>query len=446
MSSSKKFITVSLFSGAMGLDLGLHSTGKYQLVACVEKEKMFCETIKTNIEKGNIDKGIRIYNEDIKKLDPVRMMQELGLKEGDLDLLVGGPPCQSFSTAGKRGTVQDPRGTLIWDYLRFVEAFKPKFFLMENVRGLMSAALKHRPILMRPDHGGIELNDDELPGSVVELFATDLSKLKGAKYHLDCYEVNSVNYGAPQIRERVIFIGNRYNLEMEFPTPTHVSPEEMPGVKNKLKPWATLGDAIKNLNEENPVILDFSPRKKDFLSQIPAGGNWRSLPIEKQMESMGKAFYAKGGRSGWWRRLSYDLPCPTLVTMPNHASTSLCHPEHVRALTLLEYCRIQEFPKKWILSGTTAEQYRQIGNAVPTRLGAVAGQVIARGLLIAKKTSVISKSKDVKPFRKIYLKSHIRTRKWFENGKAIIWDENKPFYKPMKTQRKQSALQEKKNA
>lgn len=147
-----------------------------------------------------------------------------------------------------------------------------------------------------------------------------------------------------------------------------------------LKPWRTLRDAIGDLNDPGEVIMDFSPRKKSFLELVPPGSNWRSLPMDKQQESMGSAWFAKGGRSGWWRRLSYDLPCPTLVTMPNHASTALCHPAEVRALSLKEYALIQEFPADWSFHGTPSQQYAQVGNAVPVRLGQVAGEVIAKEL------------------------------------------------------------------
>src|SRR3546814_19135227 len=91
------------------------------------------------------------------------------------------------------------------------------------------------------------------------------------------------------------------------------------------------------MDDPGEVGLDFSPRKKHFLAQVPQGSNWRSLPQEAQKQSMGKAWDAKGGRSGWWRRLNFDLPSPTLVTMPNHASTALCHPIETRALTVKEY-------------------------------------------------------------------------------------------------------------
>ena len=207
----------------------------------------------------------------------------------------------------------------------------------------MSAALFHRPIAERPGKGGPPLAPDEEPGSVVQMFAEDLFDLQGASYHMDCFEVNAVNYGAPQLRERALFIGNRFNEEIDFPNPTHGRPGtdcRQPGLfcqpSDGVLPWRTLGDVIRDLREDKPVIMDFSPRKKKYLSMVPAGGNWRHLPEALQRESMGKAFFAKGGRSGWWRRLSYDLPCPTLITMPNHASTSLCHPEEVRALTARE--------------------------------------------------------------------------------------------------------------
>ncbi len=182
----------------------------------------------------------------------------------------------------------------------------------------------------RPEKGGPPLEPDEEPGSVIRLFANDLQHLQGGGYHMDCFEVNAVNYGAPQLRERAICIGNRFNAVVDFPDPTHGVPQSGGGrqptlfPKDELLPWATLGDAISDLHEDDSVIMDFSPRKKRFLSLVPPGSNWRSLPPETQQESMGKAWIAKGGRSGWWRRLNLELPCPTLITMPNHASTSLC--------------------------------------------------------------------------------------------------------------------------
>jgi len=448
--SKDKFTAVSIFSGAMGLDIGIESTGQFEVLAAVEIEPTYCETIRVNRDKGLLaNRHLKIYNADITKLDPYVVMDELGLAPGELDLLLGGPPCQSFSTAGRRGTIQDPRGTLLWQFLRYVEAFRPKFFLMENVRGLVSAAIRHRPIKERPERGGPPLAPDEQPGSVLRLFADDLARIPDTPYRMDCFEVNAVNYGAPQLRERLLCIGNRFNQLVDFPNPTHGPVED--GVQTnvnqlslfgdpvsshtpdsvamsptgKLLPYRTLGDAIRGLREENPVIMDFSPRKKKYLAMVPPGGNWRSLPLHVQKESMGRAWYAKGGRSGWWRRLSYDLPCPTIVTMPNHASTSLCHPEEVRALTVRECALVQEFPIDWEFVGTPFEQYAQVGNAVPIRLGAVAGQVIAQHLKHLLQNEFQVSSEAVPRFRLVYVQSHVRTRRWYNKGQTFVWKDGR---------------------
>jgi DNA (cytosine-5)-methyltransferase 1 len=446
----KKYTAISLFSGAMGLDLGVDSTGRFKLLACVEKERSFCNTMRANQAAGRLDPKVAIFEADISKLDPAGVLDAVGLKPGELDLLIGGPPCQSFSTAGRRGTLQDPRGTLVWDFLRFVEYMKPKTFLMENVRGLLSAGLKHRPIAQRPEKGGPPLNLDEEPGSVVRLFAEDLQRLQDTRYHMDVFEVNAVNYGAPQLRERVLFIGNRYGAQVAFPDPTHgpahaISDERdtLFATAERLQPWQTLRDAIGNMNDVGNDIMDFSPRKKSFLALVPEGSNWRSLPLELQQESMGKAWHAKGGRSGWWRRLNFDLPSPTLVTMPNHASTSLCHPVEVRALTLKEYAAIQEFPADWTFEGTTAQRYAQVGNAVPVRLGLVAGRVLADTL------DRIDGSGDPLPcagegYRVIYIQSHVRTRQWFKKGKTFVWsdgaDNSENTYEAPQTLRRARAI------
>ena len=223
-------------------------------------------------------------------------------------------------------------------------------------------------------------------------------------YRLDSFEVNAVNYGAPQLRERMLLFGNRIGKEVHFPSPTH-------GLEAPLVPFSSLRDALEGLDDPDPVLLDFSPRKKRYLSLVPPGGNWRALPEELQRESMGRAFHAKGGRSGWWRRLSWDLPSPTVMTMPNHASSSLCHPDDVRVLSLRECARIQEFPNDWTFAGSVAEQYEQVGNAVPIRLGELA----ARAIKTAKKAGP-----ETPPFRRIYLKSHVRTRQWYRKGEVFV--------------------------
>ena len=367
--NNKKIRAVSVFSGALGLDIGLENTKQFEILACIEIEPSFCQTIRTNRDAGRLSPKLQVFEGDITHINPKDVLDACGLRPGEVDVLIGGPPCQSFSTAGRRRTTQDPRGTLLWQFIHYVKVMQPKFFLMENVRGLLSAALKHRPLAERPEQGGPPLDSEEQPGSVIRLFADDLQAIHDSHYHMDCFEVNAVNYGAPQLRERVLFIGNRFNAVVDFPNPTHgpykthmttdkKQCQSIENCKNGIKPWRTLGDAIGHLDDPGDVIIDFSPRKKRFLSMIPPGSNWRSLPTELQQESMGKAWHAKGGRSGWWRRLSFDLPCPTLMTLPNHAGTALCHPTEVRALTLKEYALIQEFPN----TGNSVERPR---NSMP---------------------------------------------------------------------------------
>ncbi len=411
--STPRLKVLSLFSGAGGLDVGLDRVGAYELLACVELESSFCATLRTNRDAGLFgEPSTAVIQADLSTLQPRELMAQLGIEQGSLDVIVGGPPCQSWSTAGRRATVADSRGQLLWDFLRFVDELRPRFFIMENVRGLLSAAVSHRPIADRPDRGGAPLTPEEMPGSAIATWLDDLGNVAGGTYRVDAFEVNAVNYGAPQLRERVLFIGNRENRKVDFPAPTH----GLPGTG--LLPFSTLADALENLDDTDKTMLDFSPRKKKYLSMVPAGGNWRALPASVAQESMGRAYFAKGGRSGWWRRLSWDLPCPTITTLPNHASTSMCHPEETRVLSVAEFARIQGFPDGWRFAGTPSEQMRQVGNAVPVRLGEVAGQVVAR--------SAQSPCDDGTPatalpsYRRVYLNSHVRTRNWWQDGKAVV--------------------------
>jgi DNA (cytosine-5)-methyltransferase 1 len=353
-----------------------------------------------------------IYEGDIRTISPRQVMSNLNMKPGHLDLLTAGPPCQTFSTTGRRRTVEDPRGTLLWRTIDYIEVFQPKAFIIENVRGLLSAALRHRPISQRPEKGGRPLDADEQPGSVIRKFLEDMRERLGGLYRMDVFEVNAVNYGAAQLRERAIFVGNRLGLQIDFPQPTH-GPGGLP--------YTTLGEALAKVEDPNPVIMDFSPRKKRYLALIPPGGNWRCLPNALQRESMGKAYSAKGGRSGWWRRLSADLPCPTIVTMPNHASTALTHPTELRALTVRECAAVQGFPSDWEFSGTPQEQYSQVGNAVPIALGLVAGRALAASLDLGLQRD--GSAELLVPYRLVYLRSHVRTRQWFKGGAIHVWND-----------------------
>jgi len=149
---------------------------------------------------------------------------------------------------------------------------------------------------------------------------------------------------------------------------------------------------------------------------LAAGGT----PSEADAARMVAEFHAKGGRSGWWRRLSWDLPSPTVVTLPNHASTAMCHPDEVRVLSVGECARIQEFPDGWTFTGNAAEQMTQVGNAVPVRLGMVAGELVAAHLADPALGTGVP---DAPVFRRVYLDSHVRTRQWFKAGTVYVWDD-----------------------
>jgi DNA (cytosine-5)-methyltransferase 1 len=435
MTALQEYKFVSLFSGAGGMDAGLEATGAFRAIACVENDPASCETLRINRDHGRLGSlTTEIFERDVSHLDPFLLMDRCHLRSGELTLLAGGPPCQSFSTAGRRGTIQDPRGTLLWQFLRYVVALQPTFFIMENVRGLLSAAIRHRPIASRPNRGGPELEPEERPGSVVDLWVHDLLEMTNGTYRVDCFEVNAVNYGAPQLRERVLFVGNRIGRIVEMPEPTH-------GDSGYLEPFATLGEALARVAGNTSEILDFSPRKKWYLGQVPEGANWRALPPDLQQESMGKAWYAKGGRSGWWRRLTRDLPCPTVVTLPNHASTSMCHPTETRALSITECAAVQEFPEGWQFSGTTAEKYRQVGNALPVRLGTIVGRQVAIELATARTAS--NQEQAPAPYRRVYIKSHVRTRQWYRDGVTYVWtagtENNAQYRSPVRHDRVASA-------
>jgi DNA (cytosine-5)-methyltransferase 1 len=392
----KRYFTVlSLFSGGMGLDIGLDKTGRFKHLACVEKVPAFCETIRRNRDAGRLgNRDLKVYQQDIAEMQPAQIMRDLQLVPGDLDLLVGGPPCQAFSVFGKRRGLADQRGQLILEFLRFVEVLQPRAFLMENMRGLLSMTTA----------------DSKRKGSLFEMVQKGFDSIG---YRSDCFVVNAVNYGAPQIRERILMIGNRGIAVADFPSPMHSDRPD-----DHLAPFRTLGDAICGKPDPDPSVMQFSVRKQKYLAMVPAGGNWRSLPVEIQKESMGKTFYLKGGRSAYWRKLSYEFPCPTVITMPNHAGTSMCHPEFLRPLTVGECALVQEFPEGWAFAGTPGEKYQQVGNAVPILLGRLAGDAVAR-LLDQITKGQLPDTGPGKPSQVVQIRPHVRTRWWWKDGEVI---------------------------
>lgn len=349
LSNTPAYPVVSLFSGAMGLDLGLMSAGLHVAVS-QDFDKWCVETIKRN--------GHVAVEGDIRQLindDPTcGFLLDAGkLRRDDVFAVVGGPPCQSFSTAGKRQGVKDARGALYEQFLHVVTTIRPRFFVMENVKGLMS------------------MPSDPSDKDSAPILEAILEHFKKIGYHTVHGVVDAVHYGTPQFRERLVIIGSRDNEPIFLPAPTHFHMHQNPDMR-----WRTLHDAIGDLQEDCGPHANFSQKIVQYLNMVPEGGNWRSLPANITADAMGGAYESGGGKVGFYRRLSFKEPSPTLVTSPIQKATVLCHPRETRPLSVKEYARIQQFPDSWKFEGKVADCYRQIGNAVPVPLGRAIGQML----------------------------------------------------------------------
>lgn len=364
-----KAISISLFTGAYGLDLGLEQAG-FHTVTVVEKDRDATKTIALNrpfLQESAIPR-------EIQNVSSQELLQEGGrvvnlgraLQPGEVDLVTGGPPCQPFSTAGKRGSVMDPRGSLFMDFIRIVKEVQPRFFLMENVKGLLSAPVRHRPINQRgKDYPPLE--PDEMPGSALKVV---LSEMQAIEYNVVYNLLEAADYGVPQNRERVIFIGSRDGETPTFPIPKYCQDGKI------LPKWRTLKDALTALVDTEVEFMSYAESRLKYLRLLEAGQNWKHLPEELKQEAMGGAYNSGGGKVGFYRRLSWDKPSPTITTSPHQKATDMCHPVELRSLTVRESARIQTFPDDWIFYGSVSSKYKQIGNAVPVLLAKEIGSYL----------------------------------------------------------------------
>jgi DNA (cytosine-5)-methyltransferase 1 len=358
-------LVISLFSGAGGLDLGLESAG-WSNLAQVEMDADAAETLRWQAARRS--GATEVLQERIEDVDPRSLRRSLGLKRGELALIAGGPPCQPFTTSGLRQALTDHRASSLFPaYLRFVSEFQPQALLIENVDGLLSAALRHRPLTER-GNGHPPLTDSEQKGSFLRWL---LDELVTQGYAVSWGVVEAADYGVPQMRQRAILLGVRGSEPCYLPLPTH----GRLGLPN----YATLRSALDKVTERGPV-QPLSSRKREVYRMVPPGGNWRSLPDHVRRSTMGAAYVAEGGKSGWWRRLSWDTPAPTILGMPDHSSTALVHPDEVRCLSVNECAAVQTFPSGIRFAGTPRAQYQQIGNAVPVLLGEQLGRHLVRFL------------------------------------------------------------------
>jgi DNA (cytosine-5)-methyltransferase 1 len=351
--NSNEFVALSFFSGALGLDLGLEKAGISFKLAC-EIDKNCQNTIKLN--RPNLP-----LIDDVSKYSAADIRRIAGI-QGNIDLIVGGPPCQAFSTAGARKGFEDARGNVFLHYIDLLLELQPSYIVIENVRGLLSAPLKHVPWNQRVG------NEDALakPGGALLYI---IEQLRNGGYTVSFNLYNAANFGVPQIRERVVMICVRGKEKFPYLMPTHSSDPSF-----GLPPWKTLAESIQNLDQCDAA--QFPEKRLKYFRMLKAGQYWKDLPLEIQKEAMGKSFLLGGGKTGFYRRLAWNKPSCTLVTSPTMPATDICHPDQDRPLSIQEYKRIQMFPDDWKLAGKLPQQYKQIGNAVPIGLGYAIGKAI----------------------------------------------------------------------
>lgn len=329
------YSVVELFAGAGGLAIGLENAG-LKCVALNEIDKYACQTLRTNRPNWNVLEG------DIKNFN-------FSTFKNKVDVVTGGFPCQAFSYAGKKLGLNDARGTLFYEFARVVQEINPAICLGENVRGLLS-------------HD----NGKTLQGMI--------SVLDEIGYKVVPVQVlKAINYRVPQKRERLILIGIRKDIDLNYEYPKPHS--KIFTLKDALKKGELFkSDVPKSDGAKYPIS------KKKVLDLVPPKGYWRDLPLDIQKEYMGGSFYLGGGKTGMARRIGWDEPSLTLTCSPAQKQTERCHPDETRPFTVREYARIQTFPDDWIFSGPLSQQYKQIGNAVPVNLGQEIGYSIVKFL------------------------------------------------------------------
>lgn len=313
---------IEVCAGCGGMSTGLMEAG-FKPLLLNDNDPICCKTLEAN------HPGIHIVCES---------MSKLSLTAYAPDLLVGGMPCQSFSQAGKREGLKDDRGQLILEFKRLIDECKPKAFLIENVKGLVThekgATLKH----------------------IIAYLQT------GNKYTIKYEVLNAVDYSVPQKRERLIIVGIRSDITKKYDYPV-IHPQKL-----------VLSDVLSNVPTSDGY--SYPQSKKIVLDLVPPGGCWVDLPNDIQISYMGASYDSGGGKRGIARRMAMTEACLTLTTSPMQKQTERCHPTETRPFTIREYARIQTFPDTFIFCGSMAKQYKQIGNAVPVQLAKAIGQSI----------------------------------------------------------------------
>jgi len=386
---AQKFKVIDLFAGVGGLSYGFAHDEQFEIIAANEILPNMAKAYELN------HPSVKVYCKDIKEFGIANLQRDFGIKEGEVDLVIGGPPCQAFSTVGKR-LIDDPRGKLFQEYYRVLKELNPKVFLFENVKGLLSM------------QGG-------------ELFKTILSLFESLDYKVKYEVLNSADYGVPQIRERVIIVGTKLQGEFQYPKKTHTNPDDKNIFNQELKPYLTLSEAISDLpfiksNEESFMyssepknefqklmranapekLMDHNAPKNNeklikLMECLPDGGTPQDVPEELRPTS---------GFANTYCRLWWERPAPTITRNFSTPSSSRCiHPKAPRPLTTREGARIQCFPDNYIFYGSRSDKNLQIGNAVPTFLSIALKDSIKKYLVSVDYFDMSSVTKTVTKYK-----------------------------------------------
>jgi len=367
------FKTIDLFCGAGGLSEGFEAAG-FDVRVANDFDSFAAETFKLNHPKTKFLDG------SIQDISIDDMLNAADLDTGELDVLIGGPPCQAYSVYNHQRGMHDERSGLFREYIRMVEGLMPRVVVMENVTGITSVA----------------------DGKAVKEIYRSLESLG---FHVEHRILKSEDYGVPQERRRIFFIGVRDGVAVEWPMPTHGLRTDLFSMNRK--PLVTVWDAISDLPElkilegENESEYDRKPESDyqvlmrrgstrlfnhvapylaeiniERLRHIPQGGSWRDVPIHLLPAGMKRA--KRSDHTKRYGRLHPNGLCCTVLTKCDLHWGAYIHPTQERTLTVREAARFQSFPDKVCFTGSRAEQYRQVGNAVPPMLGkAVAKSVLS---------------------------------------------------------------------
>jgi DNA (cytosine-5)-methyltransferase 1 len=307
---------IEVCAGGGGLSAGLIKAG-FTPILLNDNNNDCCKTLKHNHPDANVVCG------SMDKIDYSPYINKV-------DLLTGGVPCQSFSQAGLRKGLDDPRGDLMMKFIEILNLIKPKLFMIENVKGLLT-------------------HDD---GKTIEKIIDALNNNKLYNISYKCLDASK--YNVPQKRERVFIVGVLKDITQPFHFPNESSTTKL------------LKDVLYDVPHSNGA--KYNQEKIQLFKMIPQGGCWVNLPEALQQSYLGNSFHSGGGKRGILYRLSMEKPSLTLLCTPSQKQTERCHPLEERPLTIREYARIQTFDDSYEFIGSLNSQYKQIGNAVPVEL------------------------------------------------------------------------------